>query len=207
MSKEIKYMMALTALALAGLSQPTVAQQVSIVDFGLYTATNIKVLPSANSPTGQGRTFEAELIKQTDRVPAVLNTKFGFRFKVQGRAEGSTVKLRLKFTFPEMTNSASGKVSSSFEGVGDAPVGKVLGMYWDFVHPWEMSPGRWTMSIYDGEHLLAQKVFTVTKDKKDGVGTRDSKPRGGESGRPEGFPSGLPHHRTCGSAYGGSWQS
>jgi hypothetical protein len=25
-----------------------------------------------------------------------------------------------------------------------------------------------------------------------------------QSGRPEGFPSGLPHHRTCGSAYGGS---
>ena len=28
-----------------------------------------------------------------------------------------------------------------------------------------------------------------------------------QSGRPEGCPSGLPHHRTCGSAYGGSWQS
>ena len=28
-----------------------------------------------------------------------------------------------------------------------------------------------------------------------------------ESGRREGFPSRLPHHRTCGSAYGGSWQS
>ena len=28
-----------------------------------------------------------------------------------------------------------------------------------------------------------------------------------ESGRPEGCPSGLPHPRTCGSAYGGSWQS
>jgi hypothetical protein len=26
----------------------------------------------------------------------------------------------------------------------------------------------------------------------------------GESGRREGFPSRLPHHRTCGSAYGGS---
>src|SRR5208282_6550650 len=26
-----------------------------------------------------------------------------------------------------------------------------------------------------------------------------------ESGRREGFPSRLPHHRTCGSAYGGSW--
>ena len=28
-----------------------------------------------------------------------------------------------------------------------------------------------------------------------------------ESGRPEGCPSRLPHHRPCGSAYGGSWQS
>jgi hypothetical protein len=28
-----------------------------------------------------------------------------------------------------------------------------------------------------------------------------------ESGRREGCPSRLPHHRTCGSAYGGSWQS
>jgi hypothetical protein len=28
-----------------------------------------------------------------------------------------------------------------------------------------------------------------------------------QSGRREGCPSRLPHHRTCGSAYGGSWQS
>src|SRR2546427_1379683 len=34
-----------------------------------------------------------------------------------------------------------------------------------------------------------------------------SNEHGAESGPPEGFPSGLPHHRTCGSAYGGSWQS
>ena len=30
---------------------------------------------------------------------------------------------------------------------------------------------------------------------------------GAQSGRREGCPSRLPHHRTCGSAYGGSWQS
>src|ERR1035437_5846886 len=31
--------------------------------------------------------------------------------------------------------------------------------------------------------------------------------QGAESGRWEGFPSGLPHHRTCGFEDGGSWQS
>jgi hypothetical protein len=185
MSKRIKKLAAITALALAGLSEPTFAQQVTIVDFGLYGATKVQVVTAPYSPTGQGRFIEPELIKQTDMVPATLNTKFGFRFKVEGLSEGSSARLRFKFTFPQMTNPSTGKVSSSFEAVGEVPVApKVQGMFWDFVHPWEMRPGGWTMCIYNGDHLLAQKTFTVAEGKNNGIDRRESKPRKGEPDSP-----------------------
>jgi hypothetical protein len=167
------FITALIALITAFAPKPGRAQEIKIVDYGLYTAKDVKVVQDSRSPTGQARTIEADLAKQTDLVPAVLNTKFGFRFRVLGLPEGATARLRLRFTFPEMVNPGTGKVSTVYEGFGDVPVAPhTQGMFWDFVHPWEMRPGQWTMSIYNGDRLLVQKKFTIIDDSKSGRSVR-----------------------------------
>jgi lysophospholipase L1-like esterase len=165
---------ALFFLIVSGFCEFALSQEVKIVDYGIYTGRLDNILKDPNSPTGQMRTEWTDLAKQTDAVPAALKTKFGFRFKITGLPEGTTTWLRLQFTFPEMTNPTTGKVSSSYEFSSNVPVGtKELGMYWDFTHPWEMRPGKWTMRIYRGDRLLAEKIFTVAEENEGGRDKRE----------------------------------
>ena len=181
MIRDTVYLAALIALMTVGLSQLTQGQEVQIIDYGIYTGRVEKILNEPNSPTGQARTIWTDLVKQTNIIPAVLNTKFGFRFKVFGLSEKTTARLRFKFTFPEMKNPTSGKTTSSYEAIGDIPVApKEQGMFWDFVHPWEMCPGEWTASLYSGDRLVAQKIFTVVGDQRSGVGKRESDQKNSE---------------------------
>jgi hypothetical protein len=50
-------------------------------------------------------------------------------------------------------------------------------MYWDFVHPWEMRVGKWNMSIYSGDRLLAQRSLTVVEGEEARSGRTKSKER------------------------------
>lgn len=164
-----------------GLAEIAPGQEVQVLDWGIYTAKEEKILKEPHSPTGQARIIRTELAKKTNVIPAVLNTKFGFRFKVVGPPEGTTARLRLRFTFPEMTNPTNGKASSNYEVTADLPVApEEQGMFWDFVHSWEMRPGKWTMSLYRGDRLLVQKIFTVVEDTKRGIGKPESSPRKGK---------------------------
>ena len=171
MTRHTVFLAALIALITTGFSEFAQGQEVQILDYGIYTARVENILNEPNSPTGQARLIRTDLAKQTNVIPALLTTKFGFRFKVVGPPQGTTARLRLRFTFPEMTNPTNGKASSSYEITGDVPVApEEQGMFWDFVHPWEMRPGKWTMSLYNGDRLLVQKIFTVVEDTKSGIG-------------------------------------
>lgn len=194
MTRASVHILALLALLSASPSGSAQAQEIQIVDYGIYTARGDKVFQDLKSPTGRRRSLEVDLVKQTDVIPAVLNTKFGFRFKVLGVPDGTTVHLRLKFDYPEMTNPTTRKVSSSYEALGNCPVGSnLLGMFWDFVHPWEMRAGKWTMSIYSGDRLLAQRSLIVVKGEEGGDGRTKPKPK---DGKPDGAANGSQPSRT-----------
>lgn len=82
-----------------------------------------------------------------------------------------------------MTNPTDGKTSSSFDLTGDVPVApEEQGMFWDFVHSWEMRPGKWTMRLYSGDRILVQETFTVVEDTREAIGRQKSIPRKGEPG-------------------------
>lgn len=181
MKKATTQLLALLVFLRVSLPESVQAQEIQIVDYGIYTGRVVNVSQDLRSPTGRRRALEADLLRQTDVIPAVLNTRFGFRFKVMGVSEGTNARLRLRFDYPEMKDPATGKVSSSYEALGDCPASpELLGMYWDFVHPWEMGAGKWTLSIYSGDHLLARRSLTVVKGEESGSGKTGAKTRTGE---------------------------
>jgi len=186
--RRMMYLSTMIGLCLIGTCSPAQSQEVQVIDYGIYTGKGDAVQEDPDSPTGQMRVKTTELnvlLKKTDVVPTVLKTTFGFKFKVIGLPEGATTKLRLQYTFPEMTNPTNGKVSSSYEVSGDFPVAPLIaGMTWDFVHPWEMRPGKWTMRIYSGKRLLTEKVFTVVGNNKTGSDIHGSGTIEGKRPRP-----------------------
>ena len=171
MASRFPYLVALAVLITNGFSEIARSQEIQIVDYGVYQGRVVEMWNDTNAPTGRVRAIQVDLVRPTDIVPAILNTKFGFKFKVVGTSGKQTVRLRFQTTFPEMTNPATGTVSSSYEVSGDVPVGPdIQGMYWDFLKPWEMRPGKWTMRIYSGDRLLAGKIFTVVEAKSSSGG-------------------------------------
>ncbi len=180
--------------------------EIQVVDYGVYTGRVDRVLNVPASPTGQARTIWTDLAKQTTVVPAVIGTKFGFRFKVRGPLGKTAVRLRLQFTFPEMTNPKTGKTSTSYEVSGDVPVGPdTQGIFWDFVHPWELRPGRWSMKVCSRDRVMAEKTFTVVEDNGSGSDESESKQGGEPSGATNrSQPVGRGTNRTSSAAGSGA---
>jgi hypothetical protein len=63
-----------------------------------------------------------------------------------------------------MTNAASGKTFTQYEALIRVKTDdKSAGMYYDFVEPWELVPGKWTFQIFDRDKKLLEKAFAVVK--------------------------------------------
>ncbi len=140
-------------------AETTTLSDATILNFGIYEKN---IVDEAKSPIdGSNIVFEL-LGNQTDLIPAKIKTTFGFRYVLNGKPKGAAVKIRTAYTFPTMTNPTTGKVSIREEAWRLEPIGnKQIGIFWKFTEPWEVLPGKWTLSLYDDQRLLIEKTFTV----------------------------------------------
>src|SRR5579859_4954084 len=88
-----------------------------IVDWGIYTGEQNKVIVTPTGSVLQGRGV-SRLVKQTTKIPARLRTQFGFRFVIHDSNKDAEVKLHFVWLYPEITDSATGRKSTRFEGDG-----------------------------------------------------------------------------------------
>jgi hypothetical protein len=137
--------------------------EVKIVDFGIYKGSGEASVGVSNSPSGNlllgGQTI---LVKQTDKIPAVLKSKFGFRFMPS--EELKKKKLKFVYLFPEIKNPQTGQVLSRYEAqAGYDKSGRPVGMIYDFSEKWELVTGEWTFQVFDGDRKVVEKKFTVVK--------------------------------------------
>lgn len=136
-----------------------------ILDYGIYGGTPVSKESTAKPADPAARVEIMHLEKQTQTVPATLNTRFGFRFIIRGNSKGKLVKIKQVILCPPVTDMDTGKVLTRMEE--DGAVGlddqSDVGLFYAFDSPSELVPGPWTLQIFDHDKKLLEKTFDVVK--------------------------------------------
>ncbi len=135
-----------------------------IIEYGIYKAVVENNEATLNTASGVSKLEEPTLIEQTIKIPAVLGTRFGYRFIVSGDIQEKSVDIVLRVRSPRMTRPSDDKTFS----VQEVLLKKILlgqKQYVDYglSNSWELLPGMWTLQLLYKDKLLAEKTFTVYK--------------------------------------------
>lgn len=100
------------------------------------------------------------LIESTTRIPAKLGLGFGLSFLFNA-PDGETVILTYHWLSPPLRDPTTGRVIERQTMHMATPQGGPHWIAYDFTEPWEVVPGEWTVTIVDGDRLLARRSFQV----------------------------------------------
>jgi hypothetical protein len=119
-----------------------------------------------NALSVQGSKVKPPMLNST-QVALAPDTMFGFGYELKGEPADARVKLRyvIRIPAPGALDKANGKTKLTDEGElpnlrlgrGDLFIGESLA---DFKDP---PAGIWTIQLWYGERMLAEKSFTLTK--------------------------------------------
>ncbi len=138
-------------------------KEVKIVDYGIYSADVVREKKD-DSPGGKTNYLsEIKLLRQTDRVPAVIGTRFGIRFVVRGAPATEAVKLKARILYPGLRPPGSREPVYRSDDEIRVAAGETFfqGILLEF--DWALVPGRWTFQVFSGDKLMAEKAFEVFK--------------------------------------------
>lgn len=141
-------------MCMAGLAQAEVRVQ-GPVEYGVFE-TSIK----NPQPGERVIAMSSQNIQATDVVPARLGSKFGIRYRLEGKMAEDTPLTLLYFTPGIVT--PDGKRHDKFEVIQKLVPGAPLDvMAYEFTEHHEAIPGEWRFMVFQGDRLLAEKHFTV----------------------------------------------
>lgn len=135
--------------------------------FGIFQAAESKAVPDKTSPTGT-RLQSTGIVppkSNSDRIPAVLNTRFGVGYFLEGKPDGDSGKVRHLRLFPPggIVNPKTGQRADSLDVELNLTVGREWFLGYTFREPWEIVPGVWTIQVWSSNRKLIEKQFTVHK--------------------------------------------
>ncbi len=146
------------------------APQAKIIERGYYTFTeNSERLTSPLSTSGYVTRGEAELVKDTQRIPLEIGRLFGFRFKIFGIDKNiRVIPLELVVVHPEM-KKPDGTTSSGYRynirlklnnGMVEDKVG------YNISEDFEMVEGEWRFEFLFMNKTLLKQTFTTYLQEK-----------------------------------------
>jgi hypothetical protein len=146
------------------------AQQVRRVDIsevGIYDAEIVSSNAAPGTPGGSvdKASSNIKLVRATTTIPAILGTRFGFRYKVIGQPDGAFVSVKFVTHYPSLglRNPSTGNITILGEYSSQVKLGAGAIKGYTLGHDWELVLGTWTFEIWEGEHKLAEQSFTVVK--------------------------------------------
>lgn len=147
------------------------AQQASVTSarllwYGVYQAGSSSVIEDKTSATG-ARTISSAITPpqvNSDRIPAALNTRFGFGYALTGSPAGGTSGITHVRVFPPAgivdpktgERHTSERVQTNFRIDRDD-----LFIGYLFDHEMQLVPGVWLFQVWSGDQKLLEKSFTV----------------------------------------------
>jgi hypothetical protein len=149
------------------------AQEASITDahvtwYGVYQTSNDSFVEDKSSLAGK-RIVSTGIVPPKingDRIPAILNSRFGFGFSLSGVPAGGLVRIRYVRNFPAVgiLNAKTGE--RHFNEQGEFRIGvdrKDLFVGYSFDEHDELVAGVWSFELWHGSRKLLEKSFTVYK--------------------------------------------
>ena len=140
--------------------------RVEIVEWGIFKDERTSVEPAPLAVTGTTNLVANVRLQQaTTTIPALVEMKFGFQYRVVGSPSGTPVRLKcvVRLPNPGVTNPYKGKTFSSSEFHTNAVIGAIAYVGYGFDYDWEVVPGPWTLELWHEGRKLAEKTFIVTR--------------------------------------------
>lgn len=135
---------------------------VDVIAYGTYQITGQEMLPEGGIPGGRVHWVNrAEFRKQTFEVPAVLGTRFGFRYVINGVPAGAQVPIVIRKIYPGLKDPARKEIVYGHEYTRNHKIGETYGTGYGFDHPWELVSGPWTFQLLYRKKILAELTFKV----------------------------------------------
>ncbi len=100
------------------------------------------------------------LIESTTQIPAKLGLGFGLSFSFNA-PDGEPVMLSYHWLSPPLRDPTTGRVIERQTMYMETPQGGPHWVAYDFTEPWEVVPGEWTVTIVDGDRVLARRSFQI----------------------------------------------
>ena len=139
--------------------------EVVIVDHGIYEFQAMRTVED-NNAISKTISFaeQVNLISRTRKIPAVINTNFGFRYKISGSPIGADIKITRVTIYPSsgLTDPKLGKTYYNYDTTFVRQIGEeqyYLGFGFD--QEWELVPGSWVFQLWYAGTKLAEEKFTV----------------------------------------------
>ncbi|MNJ09423.1 hypothetical protein D3C77_35670 [compost metagenome] len=141
-------------LLVSGLTSAEVRVQ-GPIEYGLFETRHQNFQPGERVLTMSNQT-----IQQTEEIPARLGSKFGMRYRLEGKVAEDT-PLTLLYLTPGV-RTPDGKRHDKFEVVQKLVPGAAQDvMAYEFTENHEVVPGQWHFMVFQGDRLLAEQRFTV----------------------------------------------
>ena len=140
---------------------------VDVVRYGIYTAKVQQMEDIEKSPGGKRHVvMEPEFQEETFRVPAILGTRFGFKYIINGIPDGAEIPIIIRKTYPGLKDPRYEKPIFNHAYTQIHTIGEPNGTGYGFDHRWELVCGTWTFQLlYEGK-ILGEVSFEVYNPQK-----------------------------------------
>jgi Domain of unknown function (DUF3859) len=150
---------------LAASGQEASAPEARMVWYGCYSVGHDRVIADAGALDGH-RTVSTGIVppaSNEDRIPAILHTRFGFGFTLASLPIDGIVRYRFvrKYPAPGLRSGTGEQILTDESGVTAWASEKVFLAGYVFDEDREMVPGVWTLQVWQSDHELLEKSFTV----------------------------------------------
>jgi hypothetical protein len=139
--------------------------RVSITEFGIYKAHVEETIDAPGAATGVTHTLsDIDLVESTVIIPARLDVRFGFRYRIVGPGKSVKVKRVVHFPEPGLRMPDNGNAILTSGSSFDRRIGDVHFFGYHIDYDWEILPGTWTLELWINDRKVASKSFELVRE-------------------------------------------
>jgi hypothetical protein len=159
----MRTLLALALLVLSATAQAQTEPRITVIEYGIVSATDGKKVPDPGTATGFTREVtNFKIVRQAETIVAKLGTRFGIRYRIDGVPRNQVLKVKCITRFPAggVTNVKGQKVEADEYDCAEKS-GEVTWRSYTFEEPWELIAGDWNLEFWYGGKKIGEKRFAV----------------------------------------------
>jgi len=148
-----------------------VIERTDIIEYGINSYGKNAIVASSQSPKTSGSVVlkvnqdEIKFLESTEKIPAIIGTKFGFIYEIQGEPKRKNIKVKNITIFPAegLIDPKNNKKFAQSIFQNELKMNERHYRGYQFDEEWELVPGEWVFQIWYDDIKLVEKKFIVYK--------------------------------------------